>query len=35
MELEELFGCSVDVVRIREKMDSFFKDHIMKEVIYV
>ena len=35
VELEELFGCSVDVVRIREKMDSFFKEHVMKEVIYV
>ena len=35
MELEELFGCSVDIVRIRKKMDSFFKNHIMKETIYV
>ena len=35
IELEELFGCSVDVVRIREKMDSFFKENVMKEVIYV
>ena len=35
IELEELFGCSVDVVRIREKMDSFFKEHVMKEIIYV
>lgn len=35
IELEELFGCSVDVVRIREKMDSFFKEYVMKEVIYV
>ena len=34
IELEELFGCSVDVVRIRDKMDSFFKEHVMKEVIY-
>ena len=35
MDLEQLFGCSVDVVRIREKMDSFFKEQIIKEVIYV
>ena len=34
-ELEQLFGCSVDVVRLREKMDSFFKEQVMKEVIYV
>ena len=34
-ELEELFGCSVDLVRIREKMDLLFKEQIMKEVIYV
>ena len=35
VDLEQLFGCSVDVVRLREKMDSFFKEQIMKEVIYV
>ena len=35
VELEELFGCSVDVVRLREKMDTFFKNQILKEVIYV
>ena len=35
IELEQLFGCSVDVVRLREKMDSFFKEQVMKEVIYV
>lgn len=34
-ELEELFGCSVDLVRIREKMDVLFKEQIMKEAIYV
>ena len=33
--LEQLFGCSVDVVRLREKMDSFFKEQIQKEAIYV
>ena len=32
-DLEELFGCSVDVVRLREKMDTFFKERILKEVI--
>jgi predicted nucleotidyltransferase len=35
VDLEQLFGCSVDVVRLREKMDSFFKEQIQKEVIYV
>ena len=34
-DLEDLFGCSVDIVRLRDKMDSFFKQQIMKEVIYV
>lgn len=34
-DLEELFGCSVDLVRIREKMDILFKEQIMKEAIYV
>ena len=28
VDLEQLFGCSVDVVRLREKMDSFFKEQI-------
>ena len=35
VDLEQLFGCSVDVVRLREKMDAIFKEQIMKEVIYV
>ena len=35
VDLEQLFGCSVDLVRVREKMASFFKEQIMKEVIYV
>ena len=35
VDLEQLFGCPVDIVRLREKMDSFFKEQIMKEVIYV
>ena len=34
-DLEDLFGCSVDIVRLRDKMDSFFMQQIMKEVIYV
>lgn len=34
-ELEELLGCSVDVVRLRDKMDSFLKEKITKEGIYV
>ena len=34
-ELEQLLDCSVDVVRLREKMDSFFKEQILKEIIYV
>ena len=35
VDLEQLFGCSVDVVRLRDKMDTFFKEQIMKDVIYV
>ena len=35
VDLEQLFGCSVDVVRLREKMDSIFKEQIQKEAIYV
>ena len=35
VDLEQLFGCSVDLVRLREKMDSFFKEQIQKEAIYV
>lgn len=34
-ELEELLDCSVDIVRLREKMDSFLRDKILKEGIYV
>jgi len=34
-ELEELLGCRVDVVRLREKMDSFLYERIRKEGIYV
>lgn len=35
VDLEQLFGCSVDVVRLREKMDTFLKKQIQKEAIYV
>ena len=34
MELQYLFGCSVDVVRLREDMDSLLKQNIMEEGIY-
>lgn len=34
-ELEELLGCPVDIVRLRERMDSFLRETILKEGIYV
>ncbi|MDD2954618.1 MAG: nucleotidyltransferase domain-containing protein [Parabacteroides sp.] len=34
-DLEELLECPVDIVRLREKMDQFFKNRILKEGIYV
>ena len=34
-ELEELLGCKVDIVRLRDKMDSFLRERIKKEGIYV
>ena len=34
-ELEELLGCPVDLVRIREQMNEALKRHIIKEAIYV
>lgn len=34
-ELEELLGCPVDLVRIRERMNAALKKRIMKEGIYV
>lgn len=34
-ELEELLGCRVDLVRLREKMDAFLKKRIKQEGIYV
>lgn len=33
--LEELFGCSVDIVRFRQNMNPFLKQRIEKEGIYV
>ncbi len=33
--LENLFGCSVDIVRFRENMNPYLKEHIEKEGIYV
>lgn len=33
-ELQQLFGCSVDIVRIRPEMDALLKRDIMKEGIY-
>lgn len=35
-ELEFLFGCKVDIVRLREQMeDSLFQQKISKDLIYV
>lgn len=34
-ELEELLDCSVDLIRIREHMNSRLKQRILKEGIYV
>ena len=34
-DLEELLGCKVDIVRLRDKMDSFLLEKILKEGIYV
>lgn len=34
-DLEELLGCKVDIVRFRDKMDSFLRERIQKEGIYV
>ena len=34
-ELRQLFGCEVDVVRIRQNMDALLKRDIMEEGIYV
>ncbi|MEY8723252.1 nucleotidyltransferase family protein [Bacteroides stercorirosoris] len=34
-ELEELLGCPVDIVRLRDKMDTLLREKILKEGIYV
>ena len=34
-ELEELFGRTVDLVRLRERMDEMLKQNIRKEAVYV
>ena len=34
-DLEEYFGRPVDIVRLRDQMDSFFKDRLSKEAVYV
>lgn len=34
-ELEELLGCPVDIVRLRDKMDTLLREKILKEGMYV
>lgn len=34
-DLQALFGCNVDIVRLRDHMDSFLRSRIEKEGIYV
>lgn len=34
-ELEELLGCRVDIVRLRDRMDAFLKKRIREEGLYV
>ena len=34
-DLQNLFGCPVDIVRMREKMDALLRNRIEKEGIYV
>ena len=34
-DLQSLFGCNVDIVRLRDPMDSFLRNRIEKEGIYV
>ena len=34
-ELEELLGCPVDIVSLRDKMDTLLREKILKEGIYV
>ena len=33
--LEQLFGCRVDIVRLRDHMNAFLRERIEKEGIYV
>lgn len=35
IELEALFGCTVDLVRLRDRMDEYLKKDIEKEALYV
>lgn len=34
-DLQTLFGCNVDIVRLRERMDTLLKNRIEKDGIYV
>jgi hypothetical protein len=34
-DLEVLLGCKVDIVRLRDRMDSFLRNQIEKEGVYV
>ena len=34
-DLQSLFGCNVDIVRLRDQMDSLLRNRIEKEGIYV
>ena len=34
-DLEQLFGCQVDIVRMRDDMDSLLRQNIMEDSIYV
>ena len=33
-ELQHLFGCAVDIVRLREDMDGILKQNIIEEGVY-
>ena len=35
LEQEQLFGCQVDIVRMRDDMDSLLRQNIMEDSIYV
>ena len=35
IELEEIFNCSVDIVRFRKEMNPFLKNRIEREALYV